>query len=112
MVFPTRASAGAFVSVGRLCTRPGRVTARSHPVMSRRDAERFADILDAMGAIRAHLGRGDLSDGLVYDAVRVRLIEIGEAAKTIPAEVVASKARKPSQASVRFAAIAAGPAAA
>lgn len=30
-----------------------------------------------------HLQRGDLSDGLVYDAVRVRLIEIGEAVKGI-----------------------------
>jgi uncharacterized protein with HEPN domain len=29
---------------------------------------------------------GDLSDGLVYDAVRVRLIEIGEAVKSTPAE--------------------------
>lgn len=37
------------------------------------------------------MGRGDLSDGLIYDAVRVRLIEIGEAAKTIPAEVVATE---------------------
>ncbi len=27
--------------------------------------------------------RGDLSDGLVFDAVRVRLIEIGEAVKDI-----------------------------
>lgn len=41
--------------------------------MTRRDAERLADILDAIGAIRSHLVRGDLSDGLVYDAVRVRL---------------------------------------
>ncbi len=52
--------------------------------MSRHDAERFADILDAVEAIRAHLRRGDLTDGLVYDAVRVRLIEIGEAVKTLP----------------------------
>lgn len=63
--------------------------------MSRRDAERFADILDAIAAIRSHLGRGDLSDGLIYDAVRVRLIEIGEAAKTIPAEVVATEPGTP-----------------
>jgi uncharacterized protein with HEPN domain len=63
--------------------------------VSRRDAERFADILDAIGAIRSHLGRGDLSDGLVYDAVRVRLIEIGEAAKSIPAEVVATERDTP-----------------
>ena len=63
--------------------------------MSRRDAERFADILDAIEAIRSHLGRGDLSDGLVYDAVRARLIEIGQAAKNIPAEVVAAEPGTP-----------------
>lgn len=63
--------------------------------MSRRDAERFADILDAVEAIRSHLQRGDLSDGLVYDAVRVRLIEIGEAVKSIPVEVVATEPGTP-----------------
>ena len=51
--------------------------------MSRRDAERLQDILDAITAIRSHLTRGELSDGLVFDAVRVRLIEIGEAVKAI-----------------------------
>jgi uncharacterized protein with HEPN domain len=63
--------------------------------MSRRDGERFADILDAIEAIRNHLQRGDLSDGLVYDAIRVRLIEIGEAVKSIPAEVVATEPGTP-----------------
>ena len=63
--------------------------------MTRRDAERLADILDAIEAIRSYLGRGDLSDGLIYDAVRVRLIEIGEAAKSIPAEVVATEPGTP-----------------
>lgn len=51
--------------------------------MSRRDTERMADILAAIEAIRDHLSHGDLSSGLVYDAVRVRLIEIGEAVKGI-----------------------------
>ncbi len=63
--------------------------------MTRRDAERLADILDTIGAIRSHLGRGDLSDGLVYGAVRLRLIEIGEAAKSISAEVVATEPDTP-----------------
>lgn len=56
--------------------------------MSRRDLERLHDIRDAIAAIRSHVSRGDLSDGLIFDAVRVRLIEIGEAIKALPAELV------------------------
>ena len=51
--------------------------------MSRHDRARVDDIAEALTAIHAHLERGDLHDGLVYDAVRVRLIEIGEAVKAI-----------------------------
>ena len=47
--------------------------------MSRRDDEWLADILDAIEAIGSYLKRGPLDDGLVFDAVRLRLIEIGEA---------------------------------
>jgi uncharacterized protein with HEPN domain len=47
------------------------------------------DIVAAIAAIRAHLTRGDLCDGLVFDAVRVRLIEIGEAVKALPRELLA-----------------------
>lgn len=54
--------------------------------MSRRDRQRLDDIVAAIEAIRGHLDRGDLTDGLVFDAVRVRLIEIGEAVKALPAE--------------------------
>lgn len=54
--------------------------------MSRKDAARLGDIVEAVDAIRDHLTRGGLDDGLVYDAIRVRLIEIGEAVKaSIPA---------------------------
>lgn len=35
--------------------------------------------------------RGDLSDGLIFDAVRVRLIEIGEAVKLLDPNLVASE---------------------
>ena len=58
--------------------------------MSRHDESRLADIADAIEAIRSHLTRGGLDDGLVYDAVRVRLIEIGEAVKGVSAERPAS----------------------
>lgn len=51
--------------------------------MNRQDGARLGDIVEAVEAIRDHLTRGDLNDGLVYDAVRVRLIEIGEAVKAI-----------------------------
>lgn len=56
--------------------------------MSRRDRQRLDDIVAAIEAIRGHLDRGDLTDGLVFDAVRVRLIEVGEAVKALPAELL------------------------
>ena len=58
---------------------------------ARHDHERLADIVDAITAIRSHLTRGDLSDGLVFDAVRLRLIEIGEAVKLLDPKLVASE---------------------
>lgn len=56
--------------------------------MSRRDDQRLEDILAAVVAIGEHLGRGELDDGLVFDAVRVRLIEIGEAVRAISPELL------------------------
>jgi uncharacterized protein with HEPN domain len=52
--------------------------------VTRRERERLADIDAAVVAMHAHLERGDLDDGLVFDAARVRLIEIGEAVKHLP----------------------------
>jgi uncharacterized protein with HEPN domain len=34
------------------------------------------------------LQRGSLTDGLVFDAVRIRLLEIGEAVKALPADLL------------------------
>lgn len=59
--------------------------------MSRRDSDRLADIADAIAAIESHLTRGGLDDGLVFDAVRVRLIEIGESVKALPESLIASE---------------------
>jgi len=56
-----------------------------------RERQRLTDIQAAIDAIRSHLQRGDLSDGLVFDAVRIRLLEIGEAVKTLPAELLSSQ---------------------
>lgn len=58
---------------------------------SRRDEERLADVVDAIAAIRSHLTRGELSDGLIFDAVRVRLIEIGESVKQLDPKLVESE---------------------
>lgn len=56
--------------------------------MSYRDRQRLADIQAAIDAIRSHLKRGTLADGLVFDAVRIRLLEIGEAVKALPAQLL------------------------
>lgn len=49
----------------------------------RADVQRLDDVLAAAVAIESHLARGTLADGLVFDEVRVRLIEIDEAVKDI-----------------------------
>ena len=59
--------------------------------MTYRDRQRLADIQAAIEAIASHLRRGDLTDGLVFDAVRIRLLEIGEAVKALPAELLAAE---------------------
>jgi 2-C-methyl-D-erythritol 4-phosphate cytidylyltransferase len=38
-----------------------------------RERQRLTDIQAAIDAIRSHLQRGDLSDGLIFDAVRAVL---------------------------------------
>ena len=62
--------------------------------MSRHDRQRLEDISAAISAIAAHQ-RGDLSDGLVFDAVRVRLIEIGEAVRALPEDLLTSEDQIP-----------------
>ena len=52
--------------------------------MSYRDRQRLSDIQAAIDAIRSHLQRGTLDDGLAFDAVRIRLLKIGEAVKDLP----------------------------
>jgi len=54
--------------------------------VSRHDRARLDDIAAALAAVEAHRRRGDLTDGLVFGAVRVRLIEIGEAVKGLSSE--------------------------
>lgn len=63
--------------------------------MSRRDDERLADVIASAEAVASHLDRGGLDDGLVFDAVRVRLIEIGEAVKDIDPAILADEPEIP-----------------
>jgi uncharacterized protein with HEPN domain len=56
--------------------------------VSYRARQRLADIQAAIDAIRSHLQRGTLADGLVFDAVRIRLLEIGEAVKALPSDLL------------------------
>ena len=63
--------------------------------MSRHTRQRLLDVLAALDAIDDHIRRGELSDGLVFDAVRVRLVEIGEAVKGLPADVLATEPQLP-----------------
>jgi uncharacterized protein with HEPN domain len=65
--------------------------------MSYRERQRLADIQAAIDAIRSHLQRGDLSDGLIFDAVRIRLLEIGEAVKALPDDLLATRPSIPWQ---------------
>jgi uncharacterized protein with HEPN domain len=55
------------------------------------ELDRLADVDAAITAIREHLSRGSLADGLVFDAVRVRLIEIGEAVKGLSGTTLAEE---------------------
>lgn len=51
--------------------------------MSRSDGQRLLDILVAIEAIDGHMAKGELENGLVFDAVRMRIIEIGESARAL-----------------------------
>lgn len=55
----------------------------------RDDRQRLTDVLAAARAIADHLSRGQLDDPLVFDAVRMRLIEVGEAIKAVDPTLLA-----------------------
>ncbi len=57
--------------------------------MNSRIVRRLDDILDATRAIESYLSVHSMDDGMVFDAVRIRLIEIGEAVKALPESVLA-----------------------
>ena len=59
--------------------------------MSYQERQQLADIEAAIDAIRSHPQRGDVSDGLIFDTVRIRLLEIGEAVKALPEELLTTQ---------------------
>ncbi|MEQ6901829.1 HepT-like ribonuclease domain-containing protein [Nocardioides sp. YIM 152588] len=63
--------------------------------MSRSDLDRLYDIAEAIEAIRSHVDHGPMTDVLVFDAVRMRLLEIGEAVKALTEGVTESEPEIP-----------------
>jgi len=63
--------------------------------VSYQERQRLEDIQAAIDAIRSHIARGGLSDGLVFGAVRIRLLEIGEAVKALPDDLLATQPQIP-----------------
>ncbi len=59
--------------------------------MSRPDSARLEDVANAITSIHAHLEHGPISVEIVMDAVAMRLLEIGEAAKGLSPEVTATE---------------------
>jgi uncharacterized protein with HEPN domain len=51
--------------------------------MTRRDDQRLDDIEAACLAIQGHLEHGGIDNGIVFDAVCMRLLEIGESVKQL-----------------------------
>lgn len=59
--------------------------------MSRRARARLEDIALACATISRYIARADNDDDIVFDAIRIRLLEIGEAVKDLEPEVYASE---------------------
>lgn len=58
--------------------------------MSRSDEARLADIDAACQVIAGYVRRDDAGDQIVFDAIRIRLVEIGEAVKDLDVATRAS----------------------
>ena len=63
--------------------------------MTQRDINLLHDILDSIGAINTYVEIGPMQDPLIYDAVRMRIIEIGIAVKKLSKDRLASEPQIP-----------------
>lgn len=63
--------------------------------MTRRSSERLRDILVACDAISVYLERAGSDGDMVFDAIRIRLVEIGEAVKDLDASLTEAEAEIP-----------------
>ena len=63
--------------------------------MSRDASDRLQDILSACAAIARYVERSDIDGDIVFDAIRVRLIEIGEAVKDLDETMTPSEPDAP-----------------
>lgn len=61
------------------------------PTTHRLVRDRLDDVIGACEAIRRYVGDARLPEDLVHDAVRMRLVEIGEAVRVLPSTVTASE---------------------
>lgn len=59
--------------------------------MTRGTGERLDDVVRTCELIRGYVGDDALPELLVYDAVRMRLVEIGEAVRMLPDELTAAE---------------------
>lgn len=59
--------------------------------MSRSDDEALEDIAAAITSIHSHLQHGPISIEIVIDAVAMRLLEIGEAVKSLSPEITSTE---------------------
>lgn len=63
--------------------------------MTQRDINLLHDILDSISAINTYVEKGPMQDPLIYDAVRMRIIEIGIAVKKLSKDRLASEPQIP-----------------
>jgi uncharacterized protein with HEPN domain len=59
--------------------------------VSRSDHDRLHDIAEACNAISSYMARIGVDEDIVFDAIRARLIEVGEAVKDIDPLILASE---------------------